>query len=92
MLLQSCRAEDGLSALQVAFAVVTYATADTYPTPILNKTYFGNPQPIMKALSQTPHEFGMGQTGSGGGRGMAALEGIAAALEVSRCFRKNMWH
>ena len=36
----------------------------------------------MKEMREQPHECGIGQTTSGGGQGMAALEGIVTALEV----------
>ena len=67
---------------QLSLSVVTYGTADTLPTPILKKIYFGGPQVVMNTLREAPHEYGLGQTGSGGGKGMAALEGLVAALEV----------
>ena len=36
----------------------------------------------MKDMREDPHKLGIGQTGSGGGYGMAALEGLVAAIEV----------
>ena len=63
-------------------AFVTYGTADTRPTPILSRAFFAQPSAIMKAMREQSHECGIGQTTSGGGQGMAALEGIVAALEV----------
>ena len=60
--------------------------ADTYPNPILKKTYFTSPQLILTNLQERPHEYGIGQTCSRAGYGMAALEGVVAALEVSCTF------
>ena len=61
---------------------VTYATADTRPTPILRTAFFSSPNNAMKEMREQPHECGIGQTTSGGGQGMAAPEGIVTALEV----------
>ena len=72
--------------LQLSLSVVNYATADTRPTPILRKVYFSPPQRVLQTLREMPQELGIGQTGSGGGQGMAALEGLVAALEVSLRF------
>ncbi len=63
-------------------AVVTYATSDVLPTPIIAKRYFAHPQLITKELKASPRHLGIGQTGSGGKGGMAALEGYVAILEV----------
>ena len=63
-------------------AYLTYATADTRPTPILRTAFFSSPNNVMKEMREQPHECGVGQTTSGGGQGMAALEGIVTALEV----------
>lgn len=62
-------------------SLVGYATADTRPSPILQKVPFTSLTQMLDKMRQ-PHELGIGQTGSGGGYGMAALEGIVAALEV----------
>lgn len=58
-------------------AVVTYSTSDTYPTPLLMKVPFG-PASILKDFGST---FKLGQ--SKGSQGMAALEGLVAAIEVN---------
>lgn len=63
---------------------VTYAIADTRPTPLLEKRFFVPVQPLTKELREEPSKLGIGQTGSGGSRGMAALEGLVAAIEVGR--------
>ncbi|KAI9001451.1 hypothetical protein BD414DRAFT_574886 [Trametes punicea] len=67
-------------AFRIAF--VSYGTADTLPTPVLSKVFFSPPQPMMKDMREEPHKLGIGQTGSGGGFGMAALEGLVAAIEL----------
>lgn len=61
---------------------MSYGTADTMPTPVLHKTFFSNPTPMMNQMREEPHKLGIGSTGSGDGYGMAALEGMVAALEV----------
>jgi hypothetical protein len=37
---------------------------------------------VFKEILDEPMHFGIGMTNSGGARGMAALEGLVAALEV----------
>lgn len=61
---------------------MTYATADTRPTPLLAKRFFVSVQSATKELREDSSKLGIGQTGSGGSRGMAALEGLVAAVEV----------
>lgn len=61
---------------------VTYATADTLPSPILCKRFFVDYQPVTKEMREEPARLGIGQTNSGGGQGMAALEGLVAAIEA----------
>lgn len=39
---------------------------------------------VFKEIFASPQNFGIGMTKSGGGRGMAALEGVVAALEVGQ--------
>ena len=38
---------------------------------------------MLKEVREDPSKYGIGQTGSGGSRGMAVLEGVVAAVEVS---------
>lgn len=64
-------------------AFVTYGTADTRPTPLLAKRFFVPFQSVTKELREQSSNLGIGQTSSGGSRGMAALEGLVAAVEVS---------
>ncbi len=68
-------------------AFVTYGTADTRPTPLLAKRFFVPFQSqVTKELCEQASNLGIGQTSSGGNRGMAALEGLVAAIEVSHLF------
>ncbi|KAI0695510.1 hypothetical protein C8T65DRAFT_729899 [Cerioporus squamosus] len=67
---------------QFRMSFVGYGTADTRPTPILNKVFFNPPPQLLVKMREHPQELGIGQTGSGGGYGMAALEGLVAALEM----------
>lgn len=53
-----------------------------YPTPILAKRYFNQPQLVIREIKDEFSKLGLGKTGFGGKTGMAALEGYAAALEV----------
>ncbi len=39
---------------------------------------------VFKEIFAAPLHFGIGMTNSGGNRGMAALEGLVSALEVSQ--------
>ena len=63
-------------------AFVTYATADVTPTPLLCKRFFADFQLVTKEMRESPAKLGVGQTNSGGGLGMAALEGFVAAIEA----------
>jgi hypothetical protein len=63
-------------------AFVTYGTTDTRPTPLLAKRFFVPFQAVTKELREQPSNLGIGQTSSGGSGGMAALEGLVAAVEV----------
>ncbi|KAJ7243733.1 hypothetical protein C8J57DRAFT_1477080 [Mycena rebaudengoi] len=60
-------------------AVVTYGTQGS---PILCKNFFMDAQPVMAAMREDTGKLGIGQTTCGGGRGMAALEGYVAAVEL----------
>lgn len=67
---------------QLHMGFVTYGTADTYPSPLLCKQYFEEFQNVTKDMKDSPENLGIGTTGSGGNGGMAALEGLVAAIEV----------
>ncbi|KAF8070194.1 hypothetical protein FPV67DRAFT_1486597 [Lyophyllum atratum] len=62
-------------------AFVTYATADTLPSPILCKRFFIDYLPVTKEMKDAPTKLGIGSTNPGGTRGMAALDGLVAAIE-----------
>ncbi|KAG6917444.1 hypothetical protein DXG01_002530 [Tephrocybe rancida] len=62
-------------------AFITYAMADTLPSPLLCKRFFIESPPVTKEMKESPTNLGIGSTNSGGQRGMAALEGLVAAIE-----------
>lgn len=66
--------------LQFLVARVTYSTSDTYPTPLVAKIPFG-PAPLVLKEIASPANMGLGLTK--GFNGMAALEGLVAAIEVN---------
>ncbi|KAG6899973.1 hypothetical protein C0993_004741 [Termitomyces sp. T159_Od127] len=63
-------------------AFVTYATADTVPSPLLCRRPFCDSKPVTAEMRESPASLGIGATNSGGTRGMAALEGLVAAIEL----------
>jgi mediator of RNA polymerase II transcription subunit 25 len=67
---------------QLRIGFVTYATASTFPSPVLCKRFFTEYPAVMREMREDPAKLGIGQTNSGGTRGMAALEGLVAAIEV----------
>ncbi|KAF8558098.1 hypothetical protein OG21DRAFT_1481638 [Imleria badia] len=67
---------------QFRLAFVTYGAADTRPLPLLSKRYFAPLSQVTKELCEDPSKFGIGQTNSGSGRGLSALEGLVAAIEL----------
>lgn len=71
-------------------AFVTYGLSDTRPTPLLTKRFFVPLQTVHKEIREQASNLGIGQTSSGGGRGMAALEGLVAAVEVGRLVLKHI--
>ncbi len=64
---------------QIKVAFVSYATADTVPSPILVKRFFVDFKLVLRDMTQDISRLGLGSTNAGS---MAALEGIVAALEV----------
>ncbi|KDR79053.1 hypothetical protein GALMADRAFT_244803 [Galerina marginata CBS 339.88] len=62
-------------------AFVTYGTADSVPSPILCKRFFADLAVVFKEMEDLSR-LGLGMTNSGGTRGMAALEGFVATLEL----------
>ncbi|KXN84566.1 hypothetical protein AN958_12312 [Leucoagaricus sp. SymC.cos] len=80
-LLQRCSIALGPNKLtRVAF--ITYGTADTQPSPIVKKIYFTELRYILQDIKDDHRRLGIGQTDSGGDKGMAALEGFATVLDV----------
>lgn len=61
---------------------MSYGPAETRPTPLLGRHFFAPPQAVMKELREKPEAMGLGLTSSGEPTGMAALEGLVAAVEV----------
>jgi mediator of RNA polymerase II transcription subunit 25 len=59
---------------------VTYGAADTYPSPLLSKCFFLSPNFVIKELREDPRKLGIGS--ANGVRGLSALEGMVAAIEV----------
>lgn len=49
---------------------------------MLGRHFFAPPQAVMKELREKPEAMGLGLTSSGEPTGMAALEGLVAAVEV----------
>lgn len=61
---------------------MTYGAANTRPSPLLEKRFFSNISLVTKELREDPSKFGIGKTSCGGSRGLSALEGLVAAIEV----------
>ncbi|KAG1804880.1 uncharacterized protein HD556DRAFT_486865 [Suillus plorans] len=61
-------------------ALVTYGAADTYPSPLLSQRFFLSPNFVMKELREDPRKLGIGSVI--GARGLSALEGMVAAIEL----------
>ncbi|KAJ8487617.1 hypothetical protein ONZ45_g14279 [Pleurotus djamor] len=62
-------------------AVVTYAAVDVRPTPLVSKQFFAELPLVLKQLQAEPYKLGIGQYPEAK-RGLCALEGFVAALEV----------
>ncbi|KIM64258.1 hypothetical protein SCLCIDRAFT_1213358 [Scleroderma citrinum Foug A] len=67
---------------QFRLAFVTYGAANTRPSPLLEKRFFSDISLVMKELRADPSKFGIGNTSCGGSRGLSALEGLVAAIEL----------
>lgn len=61
-------------------ALVTYGAADTYPSPLLSQRFFLSPNFVMKELREDSRKLGIGSVI--GARGLSALEGMVAAIEL----------
>ncbi|KAI0762050.1 hypothetical protein BC629DRAFT_1597128 [Irpex lacteus] len=78
--------------MQFRIGFVSYAPSSTQPTPLLSRTFFTSPPALFKDLTTNPAVHGVGHTGSGGGKGMAALEGMVAVLELFDRFKETAQH
>jgi hypothetical protein len=65
--------------------MVTYTTSTTRPA-IVTRRAFAQATALFPLFRNAPHLLGIGTTGSGGAAGMAVLEGLIAAIEVSLGF------
>lgn len=63
-------------------AFIAYGPANAHPSPLIAKRFFTTLPTITKELRDEQHKLGIGQTSSGGTKGMAALEGLVASIEV----------
>lgn len=68
--------------LQFRLAFITYGLRDMLPSPLLCKNFFSDIQAVTRVIKEEPNKLGIGQTSSGGTTGMAALDGLVAAIEV----------
>ena len=75
---------------QLNIAFVTYALAETKPSPIVARRYFSNPGQATKEIKEEPSKLGLGSTTTGGRTGMAVLEGYAAVLEVCNDLQRTI--
>lgn len=73
------RLSDG-SKIQTAF--VSYATADSNPSPLLARLPFSDPTLLFSECKSDPKNLGIGRTAETKSLRMAALEGMVAALEL----------
>ena len=69
---------------QFRIGFITYALASSRPSPLLCQRFFQPSLPMSKEMKEEPLKLSIGSTGIGSSSGgMAVLEGIVAALEVS---------
>ncbi|KAI5998822.1 hypothetical protein EDD15DRAFT_2363680 [Pisolithus albus] len=67
---------------QFRLAFIAYGAADTWPSPLVSKRFFSPLSHVTKELREDPSKFGIGQTSCRGTRGLSALEGLVAAIEL----------
>ncbi|KAI6107910.1 hypothetical protein F5141DRAFT_1005488 [Pisolithus sp. B1] len=67
---------------QFRLAFIAYGAADTRPSPLISKRFFSPLSLVIKELREDPSKFGIGQTSCGVTRGLSALEGLVAAIEL----------
>ncbi|KIL67451.1 hypothetical protein M378DRAFT_159270 [Amanita muscaria Koide BX008] len=76
------RLADTYSGARMKVAFVTYGLADMLQSPILCKRFFVDHLTVFKEMTESPGKLAFGQANTGGDKGMAALEGHVAALEL----------
>ncbi|TFK40100.1 hypothetical protein BDQ12DRAFT_680349 [Crucibulum laeve] len=76
------RLTDAHPGYKLRLGIVTYGPVDTVPSPLLCNRLFIDYPPVLKVMRENPLQLGIGKTNSGGGNGMAALEGLVAAVEL----------
>lgn len=74
------RLNEAYSGHNFRLALVTYGAADAYPNPLLSQRFFLSPNSVMKELREDPGGLGIGS--AIGVRGLSALEGMVAAIEL----------
>ncbi|KIO15042.1 hypothetical protein M404DRAFT_197745 [Pisolithus tinctorius Marx 270] len=77
---------------QFRLAFITYGAADTRPSPLVSNMFFSPLSLATKELREEPSKLGIGQTSCGGTRGLSALEGLVAAIEVTFRYFNDVWH
>lgn len=76
------RLQEKHPACKLTVGMVTFTTPTTRPAIVARRS-FTQPTALFPLFRNTPHLLGIGTTGSGGSIGMAVLEGLVAAIEVS---------
>lgn len=71
--------------LQMKLGIVTYGPGDRYPTPIITNNFFQDTTQVFPSIRDQPEVLGIGTSNSNPESGMAALDGLVAALEVVYC-------
>ena len=78
------RSQSSTDPPQFRIGFITYGLASSRPSPLLCQRFFQPYPPMNKEMKEEPGKFSIGHTGIGSSSGgMAVLEGIVAALEVS---------
>lgn len=73
-----------LTFLKFRIGFITYGLTSSRPSPLLCQRFFQSSLPMSKEMREDPAKLSIGFTGIGSSSGgMAVLEGIVAALEVS---------
>jgi len=69
--------------LRIGF--ISYGAADTVPSPIICRHFFNESSAVLLTIREDFTRFGLMHPASTGKRGMAALDGLVASLEVRSC-------